>query len=120
VLDLCLYAIIGGVVGARIGYVLINWRDFTGDPVRVLTIWRDAGLTFYGALAGGGLVAWLYARERRWSLGSVADPASQGIALGYAVAMLGTLLYGLNYGRPTTLPGESPCSAKRATRLSCT
>jgi phosphatidylglycerol---prolipoprotein diacylglyceryl transferase len=104
VLDLCLYAIIGGVVGARIGYVLVNVRDFTGDPVRMLTIWRDAGLTFYGALAGGGIVAWLYARSRGWSLGAVADAASPGIFLGYVVSMIGTLLYGLNYGRPTTLP----------------
>ena len=108
VLDLCLYAIIGGVVGARIGYVLINVRDFSGDLVRVLTIWRDAGLTFYGAWAGGGLVAWFYARRRHWDLGRLADAAAPGIALGYAVAMIGTLLYGLNYGRPTTLPWGVP------------
>lgn len=104
VLDLSLYAIIGGVIGARIGYVLVNLRDFAGDPVRVLTIWRDAGLTFYGALAGGAIVAWLYGRGRGWSLGQIADTAAPAVALGYAVAMIGTLLYGLNYGSPTTLP----------------
>jgi len=104
VLDLSLYAIIGGVIGARIGYVLVNLRDFTGDLVRVLTIWRDAGLTFYGALAGGAIVAWLYGRGRGGGLGQIADAAAPGVALGYAVAMIGTLLYGLNYGSPTTLP----------------
>jgi phosphatidylglycerol---prolipoprotein diacylglyceryl transferase len=104
VLDLSLYAIIGGVIGARIGYVLVNWRDFAADPVRVLTIWRDAGLVFYGALIGGGIVAWLYGRRRGWSLGQIADAASPGLALGYGIAMIGTLLYGLNYGRPAVLP----------------
>lgn len=104
VLDLSLYAIIGGVVGARIGYVLVNWGDFARTPLRVVTIWTDAGLTFYGALAGGAIVAWLYGRSRRWSLARIADAAVPGIAFGYAVAMIGALLYGLNYGRPTALP----------------
>jgi phosphatidylglycerol:prolipoprotein diacylglycerol transferase len=104
VLDLSLYTIIGGVVGARAGYVLVNLRDFASDPVRIVTIWRDAGLTFYGALLGGAVVAWLYGRRRGWSLGRIADAAAPGLALGYAVAMIGALLYGLNYGRPATVP----------------
>jgi phosphatidylglycerol---prolipoprotein diacylglyceryl transferase len=104
VLDLSLYAIIGGVIGARIGYVLVNLRDFASDPVRVVTIWRDAGLTFYGALLGGALVAWLYGRRRGWSLRQMADAAAPSLALGYAIAMIGTLLYGLNYGRPAAVP----------------
>ncbi|HLW46472.1 MAG TPA: prolipoprotein diacylglyceryl transferase [bacterium] len=104
VLDLSLYSIIGGVIGARIGYVLVNLRDFTNDWTRVFTIWRDAGLTFYGALAGGAIVAWLYSRRRGWSLGWLADAAAPGLALGYAIAMVGTLLYGLNYGRAANVP----------------
>jgi phosphatidylglycerol---prolipoprotein diacylglyceryl transferase len=104
ILDLSLYSIIGGVIGARIGYVLVNLRDFAADWARVLTIWRDAGLTFDGALAGGALVAWLYSRRRGWSLGWLADAAAPGLALGYAIAMIGTLLYGLNYGRAASVP----------------
>src|SRR5579864_2741489 len=104
ILDLSLYSIIGGVIGARIGYVLVNLRDFSADWARVLTIWRDAGLTFYGALAGGALIGWLYSRRRGWSVGWLADAAAPGLALGYAIAMLGTLLYGLNYGRAASVP----------------
>ncbi len=108
VLDLSLYAIIGGVIGARIGYVLVNAGDFRTDPARVLTIWRDAGLTFYGALLGGALVAWLYGRRRGWGLAQLADAAAPGLALGYAIAMVGTLLYGLNFGRPAAVPWALP------------
>jgi phosphatidylglycerol---prolipoprotein diacylglyceryl transferase len=104
ILDLSLYSIIGGVIGARLGYVLVNLRDFASDWARVLTIWRDAGLTFYGALAGGAIVAWLYSRRREWSFGWLADAAAPGLALGYAIAMIGTLLYGLNYGRAAAVP----------------
>lgn len=104
VLDLSLYTIIGGVVGARIGHALVNLGDFARDPIRVVMIWRDPGFAFYGSLVGGAIVASLYGRRRGWSLGRIADTAAPGLALGYAVAMIGTLLYGLNYGRPTTLP----------------
>ena len=104
VLDLSLYSIIGGVIGARISYVLVNLRDFAADWARGFTSWRDAGLAFYGALAGGALVAWLYSRRRGWRLGWLADAAAPGLALGYAIAMIGTLLYGLNYGRAASLP----------------
>lgn len=108
VLDLSLYAIIGGVIGARLGYVLVNASDFRVDPTRVVTIWKDAGLTFYGALLGGAVVAWLYGRRRGWGLAQAADAAAPGLASGYAIAMIGTLLYGLNYGRPTTAPWAVP------------
>ena len=104
ILDLSLYSIIGGVIGARIGYVLVNLRDFATDWARVLTIWRDAGLTFYGALVGGAIVAWLYSRRRGWRFGWLADAAAPSLALGYAIAMIGTLLYGLNYGRAASVP----------------
>jgi phosphatidylglycerol:prolipoprotein diacylglycerol transferase len=108
VLDLSLYAIIGGVIGARIGYVLVNVGDFRNDPTRVLTIWKDAGLTFYGALVGGAIVAWLYGRRRGWGLAQIADAAAPGLAVGYAIAMIGTLLYGLNYGQHATVAWAVP------------
>lgn len=104
VVDLSLYAIIGGIIGARLGYVLGDLRDFVGAPGRILMIWVDAGLAFYGALIGGALVAWAYGRRRGWPLAQIADAAAPGLALGYAIAMIGALLYGLNYGRPAHLP----------------
>ncbi len=104
VVDLSLYAIIGGIVGARIGYVLVHLRDFVAVPARVLMIWVDAGLTFHGALIGGAVVAWLYGRSRGWRLAVIADVAAPSLAVGYAIAMIGALLYGLNYGRPAHVP----------------
>ena len=104
VVDLSLYAIIGGIIGARIGYVLVNLNEFLVTPARVAMIWVDAGLTFYGALIGGALVAWMYGRGRGWRLGQIADAAAPGLALGYAIAMIGALFYGLNYGRAAHVP----------------
>lgn len=103
-LDIALYMIIAGIVGARIGYVLINLPVFAKNPASVLTIWRDSGLTFYGALAGAAVVAWFYARRLRILPGRLLDIATPGLALGYAVAMVGALLHGLFRGKATGVP----------------
>src|SRR5205807_9913709 len=43
VVDLALYAIIGGIIGARIGYVLVNVRDFALAPLRARSEERRVG-----------------------------------------------------------------------------
>ncbi len=120
-LDLSLYMIIAGIVFGRIGYVLVNFATFAADWRTALTIWRDGGLTFYGALAGGVWVAWLYtqrlsaqsagtaAAPGRISTIQVLDVAAPGLALGYAVGMIGALLHStpqkqLIMGKPTGVP----------------
>jgi len=103
-LDIALYMIIGGIVVGRLGYVVANLPTFAQDPVRIVTIWHDSGLVFYGAVLGGGAVAVLYARRRQIPLRRFLDVFAPPLAAGYAVAMIGALLHGLYLGRPTTVP----------------
>lgn len=108
-LDLALYMIIAGIIAGRLGYVLVNISNFATSPLAAVTIWRDGGLTFYGALAGGALVAWLFARGRRVAPAALLDAATPGLALGYAVGMIGALLHStaqnpLMMGKPTGVP----------------
>lgn len=103
-LDIALYMIIGGIVVGRIGYALVNFPMFAKSPASILTIWRDSGLTFYGALAGGLIVGALYARSRHVPLRRFVDVFAPALALGYAVAMIGALLHGLYIGKPTGVP----------------
>src|SRR3989475_12602534 len=63
-LDIALYMIIGGIVVGRLGYVVANLPTFVQEPVRIVTIWQDSGLGFYGAVLGGGARAGVYARSR--------------------------------------------------------
>jgi len=103
-LDLGLYMIIGGIIVGRLGFVLTNLQTFAQAPLSVLTIWRDSGLTFYGALLGGTLVAAWYARSRKISLRALLDVCAPALALAYAVAMIGAFLHGLYLGKPTGVP----------------
>jgi phosphatidylglycerol:prolipoprotein diacylglycerol transferase len=108
-LDLALYMIIAGIICGRIGYVLVNFGTFAQDWRAALAIWRDGGLTFYGALAGGVWVAWLYTRPRGLSTAGLLDAAAPGLAVGYGVGMIGALLHStpqnpLIMGKPTGVP----------------
>src|SRR5712692_7309863 len=103
-IDISLYMIIGGIVGGRLGYVVSNLGTFAQEPLRIITIWQDSGLVFYGALLGGALVAFWHARARQIPLLRFLDIFAPALALGYAVAMIGALLHGLFLGRPTTVP----------------
>lgn len=102
-LDLSLWMIIGGIVVGRLGYAIANWPTFADSPLSIVTIWRDAGLTFYGALIGGLLVA-RYARARTIPMRQFMDVFAPALALAYAVAMIGALLHGLYLGRATDVP----------------
>ncbi len=108
-LDLALYMIIAGIICGRIGYVLANFATFSQDWRAALAIWRDGGLTFYGAVVGGVWVAWLYTRPRGLSTAALLDAATPGLAVGYGVGMIGALLHStpqnpLIMGKPSGVP----------------
>lgn len=105
-LDAGLWAIVGGIVGGRLGFVLANWEVFRETPLRALYVW-EGGLAFHGAFVGGllalTLVAWLQGRARAphatWPyLLQMLDVLTPGIAVGLAFGWLGCLLYGSAYG----------------------
>ncbi|HEY3248380.1 MAG TPA: prolipoprotein diacylglyceryl transferase family protein [bacterium] len=103
-LDIGLYMIIGGIIVGRLGFALTNLQMFAQAPLSILTIWKDSGLTFYGALIGGLLVAAAYARSRRIPLRALLDVCAPALAVAYAVAMIGAFLHGLYLGKPTDAP----------------
>jgi phosphatidylglycerol:prolipoprotein diacylglycerol transferase len=100
-LDLALWAVIGGIVGGRIGYVLVNWSVFSQDWLRALRIW-EGGLSFHGGFLGGLLVMILFALLQRgekrapfWALADVAAPGlALAIAFGWAACLMGGCAYG--------------------------
>ncbi|MGH2405661.1 MAG: prolipoprotein diacylglyceryl transferase [bacterium] len=103
-LDLCLYAIIAGIIGGRIGFIVANLGQFISDPTKMVTIWRDGGLVFYGALLGALLLVRWYARAAKVSFGALLDALAPAMILGYGIAMIGALLHGLLAGKATGVP----------------
>ena len=99
-LDMGLWAVIGGLIGGRLGYVLVNRAAFSEDWLRVLRLW-EGGLAFHGAFLGGLAAIALFARLRgmdgdaflRW-VDALTPGLAVGIAFGWAACLLGGCAYG--------------------------
>lgn len=106
--DLILAAVIGGVAGGRLLYVVLNWPDYAAHPWEMLALWHG-GLVFYGGFIGGVLAACWYAHRRltqarAWSLGNflrVLDLLMPSLAIAQSVGRLGCHFNGCCYGRPS-------------------
>ena len=112
--DLLMGAIVGGIIGAKVYYVLLNWPQTVQDPFGML--FSRAGLVWYGGFIGGTLGVILAIRRRKESIPVLADVVAPALALGYAVGRVGCFLVGDDYGRPTeswvgiAFPNGSPPS----------
>jgi phosphatidylglycerol---prolipoprotein diacylglyceryl transferase len=101
VFDLALATLVGGIVGARLVFVLANdplW--FVHDPIQVLRIYQG-GLSWHGALAGGLAAAGLYVRRNPMRLNPLLDLVVPGAALGYMLVRFGNIFNHEVLGRET-------------------
>jgi phosphatidylglycerol:prolipoprotein diacylglycerol transferase len=95
-------AMIGGVLGAKIYYLIDNWSITVGDPLG--SIFSGSGLTYYGGLIGGALGVLLVGRRYKVPLLTLVDMGGPMVALGYGVGRIGCFLNGDDYGRVSNLP----------------
>jgi len=107
VYDIALWAVPFGLVGGRLYHVMTDWRTYFGEDGAGLAgafrIW-DGGLGIWGAVALGGVGAWIGCRRRGIPLPAFADAIAPGIILAQAIGRLGNYFNQELYGRPTTLP----------------
>jgi phosphatidylglycerol:prolipoprotein diacylglycerol transferase len=101
VYDLALVLLIGGVIGARIVFILLNpatesWGSF-------FAVWQG-GLSFHGGLIFAMLFGLIYTRIVKLPYWKCADLVAPSLAIGYAFTRIGCFLNGCCYGCPTTLP----------------
>ena len=97
--DMLMGALIGGIIGAKIYYVLLNWERTALDPLGM--IFSRSGLVWYGGFLGGSAgVLWILARHSA-PRGLGVDAIAPALPLAYAIGRVGCFLVGDDYGRPT-------------------
>ncbi|MFY9330668.1 MAG: prolipoprotein diacylglyceryl transferase [Candidatus Nanopelagicales bacterium] len=105
--DIAIWAVPFGIIGGRLYHVVSDWQLYFGDDgrglVAALRIW-DGGLGIWGAVAVGGLGAWIGARRAGVALPPVADAIAPGIAAAQAIGRWGNYFNQELFGAPTTLP----------------
>lgn len=102
-LDGAVLMLLVSILGARLLFVLLNWKEYAGQGLLAFQTWRG-GMSFHGGAAAGVLTGFAYVRWRRVPGLPLADAAAPGLALGYAIGRVGCLLNGCCYGGPTHLP----------------
>lgn len=106
VLDIILWAIPLGIIGARFYHVLTHPSDYFypgADLLRTLYIW-EGGNAIFGALIGGAFGAWIGCMQTGIRFWSFADALAPAMLLAQAVGRLGNYFNHELFGLPTTLP----------------
>lgn len=100
--DLCGYAAIFGIVGAKIYYLFLHWQDTVADPRHAIL--SRSGLVWYGGFILAALAVLWRLNRLKLPVLTFADGIGPALALGYAVGRIGCFLVGDDYGGPTTRP----------------
>lgn len=103
VIDLAFWVIPFGIVGARLYYVALAWDQFSGDLIRILYIWKG-GIAIYGAVIGGLIACFLFARKRKLSFLTLVDMIIPGLVLAQAIGRWGNYFNMEAYGETITNP----------------
>ena len=98
-MDLTFYLLVGGLLGSRILFVLVNWKDYSRDWSQVFSL--GGGLVFYGGLIGATIAAWFFTKIHRMDFLRLADLAIPTVSLGQCLGRLGCFAAGCCWGDVT-------------------
>src|SRR5262244_1930286 len=96
-------ALLGGLIGARLYYVLFNLDYYSRFPAKIFAVW-EGGLAIHGGVIGGILAGGLYAWRRELPILQYLDIAAPSLALGQAIGRWGNFFNEEAFGTPTNLP----------------
>ncbi|MCD6578738.1 prolipoprotein diacylglyceryl transferase [bacterium] len=96
IFDIGIFTVIFAIVGARIFYILLNFKYFLMTPGRY--IFSRAGFVFLGGFIGGAAYIVIYALVKKIHLGELGDIYAPALAIGHAIGRQGCLLNGCCYG----------------------
>ena len=110
---------IGGIIGARLFFIIQYWDDIhvpgsLGQTIANIVNFVEGGLVVYGSLIGASLTAIWYLSKNKLPLLAIADLVAPSLPLGLAIGRLGCLMNGCCYGgvceQPwaLTFPPQSP------------
>ncbi len=97
------YALVGAIVGARLGYVLGHFSEVTDGGDDLLGIFKiyEGGISLLGGITGAVLLALPYVIRKKMGFWRMTDLAVPGLALGIVIGRIGDLMIGDHLGKET-------------------
>ncbi len=100
---LILWCALGGLAGAKILFLITEFRYVISDPLFYLMNFAD-GFVVFGGILGGILTGWVVCRIRKLDFWAYLDLFMPSVALAQAIGRVGCLLAGCCYGVETSCP----------------
>jgi len=101
-LNLIIFAIIGGMLGGKGLFIITEIKDIIKDPSILLNF--GYGFVIYGAIGGGALAMYLYSKRKNWNVIEMIDMTVPGLAIAQGFGRIGCFLAGCCYGAETKSP----------------
>ncbi len=102
--DLIFYAMLGVIIGGRVGYsVVYGWDQFISNPLYLFKI-TEGGMSFHGGLAGVMIAMWLYGRSLGKTMWHITDFVAPLVPLGLGFGRIGNFINGELWGKETDVP----------------
>jgi phosphatidylglycerol---prolipoprotein diacylglyceryl transferase len=102
--DFAFWAVIGIVIGGRLGYVLFyNLPVYLADPIQIFAL-SDGGMSFHGGMAGLMLAMVLFTRAKGGRVLSSLDLLGAIATIGLFLGRVANFINAELYGAPTDLP----------------
>ena len=101
IFNICFWAIIIGIIGARLYYVLFNFSYYRYNLLEIFAIW-NGGLAIHGGLIAGTLTVIFLARKHDLNFLKLIDMAAPSLILSQAIGRWGNFFNGEAHGIATT------------------
>lgn len=102
--DFIFWILVAAIVGSRIFYVIVYWKDFyPGRLVDMFKLW-EGGLVFYGGFLGAVAVSVVYVKVTGLKFWKSSDILAPAIPFGHFLGRLGCFSAGCCHGRECSLP----------------
>ncbi len=96
-------AMISGLIGGRLYYVLFNYSYYFSNPQDILAVWKG-GMAIHGGILGGIIGVYIFSKKKKLSIWTLGDIAAGPLILGQALGRIGNFTNGEVHGVPTFTP----------------
>ena len=91
IIDMMIWAIPTGLVGARIYYLLFEWQYYIQNPADIIAIWKG-GIAIYGGLIAGGLTIYWYTKNKGIPFALMLDVLAPYVLLAQSIGRWGNFI----------------------------